>query len=197
VTYSHVAWYTARASGYTAFVLLTLSIAIGLVLSLKVHSPRWPRFVTEELHRFATVTALVLVVIHLTALLLDPFMQFSAMDLIVPFTGSYRPAGVALGITALYLLLAIWLSSKLRKRIGWRTWRLLHYASFAVYLAVVGHTILAGEDARTWWGEAIDVASVLVVGSLAIARFAGGRFSSDSSRRSHRRPSADAQTRSL
>jgi hypothetical protein len=31
VTASHVAWYTVRASGYTALVLLTLSMVLGLL----------------------------------------------------------------------------------------------------------------------------------------------------------------------
>jgi hypothetical protein len=52
VSASHLAWYTARASGYTALMMLTLSMVVGLVLGLQLHSPRWPRFLTTELHRF-------------------------------------------------------------------------------------------------------------------------------------------------
>lgn len=170
---SHVVWYTARASGYTALSLLTLSLVLGLVLSLRLRSQRWPRFLTSELHRFVTLTTLVFVALHTASVLADPFVGFSAADVLVPFHSSYRPLGMALGIVASYLALALWLSSRLQRRIGWRAWRALHHLAFAVYAGAVSHTLLTGEDAGAGWGAAVAAGSVLLVGGLAVARLAG------------------------
>ena len=168
---SHVVWYTARASGFTALILLTLSMVVGLALSLRLHSPRWPRFLTTELHRFVTLTALVFIGIHTLAILVDPYMHFGAAEVLIPFASSYRPLGMALGITASYVLLALWLSSLIQRRIGWRAWRLLHYGAFAAYAFSVVHTIMLGEDEAAAWGRWTVVAGIVLVGALASLRF--------------------------
>jgi predicted ferric reductase len=172
-SWAHVVWYTARASGYTAFVLLTAAVVLGLLLSLRAGSPRWPRFLTNELHRFVTVLALGFTAVHGVALLLDPVMGFAWTDLVVPFAGRYRPLPMALGITAAYLMVAVWASSRVQRRIGYRLWRRLHFVTFAVYLLALGHTALVGEDASTAWGAGIDAASLAAVGGLTIARLLG------------------------
>jgi predicted ferric reductase len=170
---SHLAWYTARASGFTALALLTASMALGLMLGMKLRSRAWPRFATTELHRFTTLVTVVFVGVHTAALAVDPYIGFSPADLLVPFASSYATLGVALGITASYLLVAIWASSRLQRRIGWRRWRTLHYATFALYVLAVAHTLVAGEDAATLWGRATVAASVLLVGGLTALRALG------------------------
>ena len=175
MTASHLAWYTVRASGYTALVLLTLSMVLGLLLSLNIRSPRWPRFLTNDLHGFTTLVALVFIAIHLGATVLDPFMHFGLSGALVPFASGYRTLGMAAGIVAGYLMLGVWISSRLRRRIGWRTWRTLHYAVFAIYALSVAHTLVAGEDASTAWGRWIVVGSVVLVAALTALRALGGR----------------------
>ena len=175
MTAAHVAWYTVRASGYTALVLLTLSMVLGLLLSLNVRSPRWPRFVTNDLHGFTTLVALVFIAIHLAATVLDPFMHFGLAGALVPFASTYRTIGMAAGIVAGYLMLAVWITSRLQRRIGWRTWRTLHYAVFAVYVLAVAHTLLTGEDGATSWGRWITVGSVVLVSALTALRAMAGR----------------------
>lgn len=168
---SHVVWYTARASGFTALILLTLSMVVGLALSLKLHSPRWPRFLSTELHRFVTLTALVFVALHTVAVMVDPYMHFRLTEVLIPFATSYRPLGMALGITASYLLVAVWISSRLQRRIGWRAWRSLHYAVFVAYAFSALHTILVGEDAAAPWGRWTVVIGIVLVGGLGSLRF--------------------------
>jgi predicted ferric reductase len=172
---AHIAWYTVRASGYTALVLLTLSMVLGLLLSLNVKSARWPRFLTTDLHSFTTLVALVFVGIHMVATVLDPFMHFGLSGALVPFASGYRPIGMAAGIVATYLMLAVWVSSRLQKRIGWHRWRKLHYAVFVVYAFAVAHTLLTGEDGSTTWGRWIVVSSVVLVSALTALRAMGAR----------------------
>ncbi len=172
---SHVAWYTVRASGYTALVLLTLSMALGLLLSLNVRSARWPRFLTNDLHAFTTLVALVFIAVHMVATVLDPYMHFGFTGALVPFASGYRTLGMAAGIVAAYLMLAVWISSRLQRKIGWRTWRALHYAVFAIYVLSVAHTLITGEDASSAWGRWVMVASVALVSALTALRALGGR----------------------
>ncbi len=173
---SHLAWYTARASGFTALVLLTVSMTIGLALAMKLRSPAWPRFLTTELHRFTTLTALLFVGVHTAALAADSYAGFGVTDLLVPFASPYAPLGMALGITATYLLVAVWASSQLQRRIGWRMWRALHYATFALYALAVAHALALGEDTATTWGGTALAGSVVMVGGLtALRALAGGR----------------------
>jgi hypothetical protein len=40
-------WYLARASGMTAFALLTIAVALGLLLSGRAQSRAWPRFAID------------------------------------------------------------------------------------------------------------------------------------------------------
>jgi len=171
-SWAHLVWYVDRAAGFTALVLLTASILLGLLLSLKVASPRWPRFLTNDLHEHLTLMALVFIAIHGLAILIDPFMRFGWGDVLVPLGSAYHPVAMALGIVAGYLALAIWLSSRVRRQIGFRLWRRLHYATFLVYVFAGAHTLLIGNDRSTTWGRGVVVVSVALVVALTAVRMA-------------------------
>ncbi len=179
-TWSAITWDVARAGGFTAFLLLTLSVALGLALSLQLQAPRWPRLINNELHNFVTVVTLVFIGVHVLAVWLDPFTQFGLGEILVPFASHYRPIWMGLGIVAAYLALAIALSVYIRPRIGYAWWRRLHYLTFAVYALTLVHGIATGSDTRTWWGIAIYGGSALLITALLWRRLvrpvtAGGR----------------------
>jgi methionine sulfoxide reductase heme-binding subunit len=162
-------WVTTRAAGYTAFLLLTASVALGLLLSSPLRSARWPRFATTELHRFVTLLTLVFIAVHVLVALLDGFIGFSLSEVLVPFTSHYRPMWMGLGIVSAYLAAAVWASSWLQRRIGYRWWRRLHYATFGVYVGAALHGLGSGSDAGWAWSRIIYVVSfVLVVGLLML-----------------------------
>jgi methionine sulfoxide reductase heme-binding subunit len=167
---SGTAWYVARAGGFTALVLLTAAVALGLALSLRAHSHRWPRFAIEEVHRFAGLLTGVFVVLHGAGLLLDSYLPFSLADLLVPGHGPYRPLASALGIVAAELLVALALTNRLRGRIGYRFWRRAHYLNFAVWWLAVLHGLLSGTDTGTPWGVGIYLACIATVALLVAAR---------------------------
>src|SRR2546421_9921533 len=119
-----VTWDVARAGGFTAYILLMLSVAIGLALTMHLQSPSfWPRILNSELHNFVTLLALVFTSIHVLAVIVDPFTRFGLKEVFIPFVSHYRPVWMALGIVALYLGLAIGLSTWLRPIIGYNWWR--------------------------------------------------------------------------
>jgi predicted ferric reductase len=166
-------WYFARASGFVSLILLTLTVGLGLALALRWRSPRWPLFISDGLHRYLGTVLFVFLAIHAVTLWLDPFAKFSLADVLVPFSSTYRPLWMGLGISAAELSLALALSVHLRKWISYRAWRLMHYATYATFPMAMLHGLFAGSDSRTWWGLAIYAACGVTIGGLALARLAG------------------------
>ncbi|GLZ41317.1 ferric reductase-like transmembrane domain-containing protein [Actinokineospora sp. NBRC 105648] len=163
-------WYLSRASGFVSLALFTAAVALGLLTAGRVHSPRWPRFVTESLHRSVSMVAIVLVLLHVTAILLDSFVPITLVDALVPFTSDYRPLWVGLGAIALDLLLALIVTSLLRTRLSLRVWRYVHWLAYVSWPVAVAHTVGIGTD-RLWVlvVVAVSVLAVVVSGGYRLA----------------------------
>jgi len=146
-----VTWYVVRASGVLAFVFLTISVVVGLLLSGRARAERWPRFALEDVHGFAGVLAGAFIGVHGFALLIDSYMPFSLTQLVAPGTSSYRPLATASGVVAAELLIALAATNRLRRKIPHRFWRRAHYLNFAVWSLALVHGIAAGTDAGTLW----------------------------------------------
>jgi predicted ferric reductase len=164
--WASVTWITARAAGFTAFGLLTVAVALGLVLSLKLQSPRWPRLINNELHNYLTLLSTIFVGVHVLAVWLDPFTHFSLDELLIPFASHYRPLWMAFGIVALYLGIAIGISTLLRKRIGYALWRQLHTLTLVLYAFAVFHGVFVGTDGGSPWALLVYGSSLILVGIL-------------------------------
>lgn len=161
-----ITWDTARAGGFVAYGLLTLSVLLGLALSTRWQSPRWPRFINSELHNFVTLLGLVFTIAHVLAVWLDPFTAFGWSEVFIPFVSHYRPLWMAFGVVALYLGLALAASVWLRPYIGYEWWRRLHVLTLVAYLLVTVHGLTTGSDTQTVWGAAIYAISALSVVTL-------------------------------
>src|SRR6266567_1146518 len=162
-----VTWDVARAGGFTAYILLTLAVAVGLALSTQLQSPRrWPRLLNSELHNFLTLLSTIFVGVHVLAVWIDPFTHFGWSAVFIPFVSSYRTVWMALGIVALYLGIAIGISTWLRPRIGYTWWRRLHILTLGIYALAALHGIGTGSDSQNWWALGIYFGSIILVGSL-------------------------------
>ena len=160
-------WLLARAAGLAAYVLLTSAVLAGLVLAGRPPRRLSPPSVLE-LHRTLTWLALGAVGLHGAALALDPTVHLSLVQLLVPGAAPYRPLATAAGVLAAELALLVAVSFRLRRRIGVRAWRRLHYATFAVFAAATLHGLLAGSDsARPWALPLYGVATGAVSAALA------------------------------
>src|SRR5215469_450730 len=155
-----VTWDVARAGGLTAYVLLTLAVIAGLALSLRLQTPRWPHLITDELHNFLTLLAGIFTGVHVLAVFVDPYTHFGLNEVLIPLASHYRPVWVALGIVALYLGIAIGISTLLRPKIGYVMWRRLHVLTLALWGLVTVHGLAAGSDATSWWARATYLVSV-------------------------------------
>ena len=152
-------WYAARAGGLLAYLLLSASICLGLLMSGKARLKRWPKFALEDVHRFLGILAGVFIAIHGAALLLDSFVPFSLSQVLVPGTSSYRPLAVGFGVVAAELLAALAISNHFRRRIPHGVWRRLHMLNFAVWALALVHGLTAGTDATTTWALTLYVGS--------------------------------------
>ncbi len=173
---TNIPWYISRAAGLSAYVLLWLNIALGLVIRDGASTGTLPRWRLYDLHQFTAPLGLGLLALHVSSLLWDSYVGFSLPQLVVPMLSAYRPIQVTLGILAMYLLLVITLSSYLEHRIGHRTWRILHYLSVPAYILSLYHAVLSGTDSRNPWAVALYLISFVILAYLANRRF---RFTSD------------------
>jgi methionine sulfoxide reductase heme-binding subunit len=156
-------WYATRASGAVSLVLLTGSVALGVVAVGRVRTRWWPRFATDGLHRHLALLASVFLTIHIGAAVLDSFAPIALLDAVVPFVGAYRPVWLGLGAVALDLLLAVLISSLLRTRLGHRPWRAIHWAAYGCWPIALVHGLATGSDPHHLWMAAVDIACAATV----------------------------------
>lgn len=147
LTSSKAAWYLTRASGIVGYLLLSLSMMWGLLLSGKLVKKRIPPATALAMHNYLSWTAIGLSVFHAAILLFDNYYSFNLFNLLVPFTGPYAPFWVGLGIIGLYIMLVTSVSWFWRKKIGQKQWRKLHFLTFLAYIFVTLHGLMAGTDA--------------------------------------------------
>jgi DMSO/TMAO reductase YedYZ heme-binding membrane subunit len=168
-----VLWYLDRGAGLAALMLLTTSVVLGVVSVMRVHSPRWPRFALALLHRNLSLLALSFVVVHVATSVIDSYVPISLWDAFIPFAAAYKPLWLAIGAIAADLMLAILVTTALRRRLGFRTWRSVHLLSYGCWAGGVVHAIGAGTDARSAvWGVMIMAACIGAVGGAFVQRTA-------------------------
>lgn len=140
-----VAWLVARAAGIVAFALLTISMTLGLALSTRLLGNRRGKMLLGW-HQTLMWTGLGMVVLHLAGLMLDPVLRFGFAAVLVPGAAPWRPWPVAAGIVTMWLMLLLAGSFHVRRRIGQRRWRLLHYASSIAFALGLYHALNVGSD---------------------------------------------------
>jgi hypothetical protein len=167
---NHEFWYLSRAAGFTAYALLALSVAGGLALSVRMRPPRVAARQWFEAHRSISFLALALTLLHVAALLGDGYFDFGPADVLLPFASPYRPWETALGVIALYALVAVCVSFYLKRWIGQRGWRALHFASFALFALATLHGVTAGSDTHEMWARALYAVAGGAVLALVLYR---------------------------
>jgi sulfoxide reductase heme-binding subunit YedZ len=159
-------WILARASGLTAYVLLTLSVLAGLTVKSRALHPRVRAAAATDTHRFLALLGLGALGLHGAALVLDSTVRISPAALLVPGLSPYRPAAVALGVLAAELMALVYVSFSLRRRIGARWWRRLHWATYLVFAGATAHGLAAGTDTSRPWATSLYLGAV---GAVACA----------------------------
>jgi predicted ferric reductase len=161
---SPVTWYVARAAGIMLYLLLWLSCLLGLGLTTKLIDRWFGRGVIFSLHAFTTQLAYGFLALHFVSLAADPTIRFGPKQLLVPFATTWREPWSGFGILAAALLIVIGVSFAIKRVIGQRVWRALHWLTFPLYGLSLLHGLGAGSDARTIWAQTL----YLVTGSTIV-----------------------------
>lgn len=167
---NHEFWYLSRAAGFTAYIALFASVALGLMMTTKAAQRTGRQQLVFDMHRFVTMLAVAFSLFHVYILLGDQYFHFSVWQLSAPFASPYRTAAVAAGIVSMYALLLVTASFWVRKWIGYRTWRALHFITFAMYAGVTLHAVTAGTDTTQPWARLLYVSTGIAVLALLAYR---------------------------
>jgi predicted ferric reductase len=184
-------WMLTRASGAVSLLLLTAAFALGIADVARWRSRTWPRFAVDALHRNLALTALAFVALHVVTTVLDRFVHIGLLAAVVPFSNSYKGFWLGLGAVAFDLFLALIVTSLLRRRIGLRAWRAVHWAAYACWPVALAHALGTGTDASRPWMLGLAIGCTAVIGAAVIARLAHG----ESGERPSGRARAGALTR--
>ena len=160
----HMYWYMGRSSGFVAYWLLFLSIAMGLAVSSRVFDGVLGRPWVFEVHKFLSVFVLFVMLFHGLIMLPDPYSKFRLVELLVPFKSHYRDRQMALGIVTLYVSAFITLTFYLKGIINQQWWRAIHYLTFGVFLMAMAHGLWTGTDTKrsiVYWSYLASAAGVL------------------------------------
>src|ERR1700690_4334946 len=158
-------WDATRASGYTALVLLSASLVLGVLTSSREARRDWPRFVVQSLHRNLSLLVGVFLVIHIVPSVVDLFAKLTFVDAFIPFIATYRPLWLGLGVVGFELLIAVTVTSLVRHRLGWRAWRFVPLFAYASWPVAVIHGVGTGTDTKSLW--ALLVVALCVVAVIA------------------------------
>ena len=153
-------WYITRAAGVTAYLLLWLSTAWGLVLPTKILDGWLGRTFTFDFHQFISLLSLGFLGIHILVLTADRYMPYTLAQIFVPFLSPYRPLWVGIGVLAFYLTALVTVTFYLRQRIGMAAFRAIHTTSLLAYLGATAHGLMAGTD------SSLPIALLMYLGSF-------------------------------
>lgn len=166
-------WYLTRSMAIVAYVLLSGATIWGLLLSTKIVKEWVPAPLSLALHSALSWLAVGLGAGHALLLLADTYYHYTLADLLIPFTGPYEPLWVGAGTIALYGLALVSASFWVRGRLGTARWRALHYSTFAFYILVTVHGIMAGSDAGEFQVQMMYAISAVTVLFLTNVRWIG------------------------
>lgn len=163
-------WVVIRGSGVAAFALLSAATIWGLLVSSKLLGRLVKAKALTWFHESLGIGALMATVVHIVTLSIHDYLEFTWYEILVPGISDWRPLPTALGITALYALVLVAGSFYLKKWIGQRWWRAIHFASFGVFVSSLLHGILAGTDTRAPLMLGLYLGSATVVFALLALR---------------------------
>jgi sulfoxide reductase heme-binding subunit YedZ len=155
------AWFIGRSSGVVAFILLTIVVVNGLLITTRLVFRLLPPALNYEMHRFFAWTAFIALIGHIVSFTFDEYFHLTYFEGFVPFAllrdfsshlGYDLRYAVGIGTIAFYGIIALLITSELKgKGVSLKKWRALHYSSFLTYCLFLAHGYLSGTDSNEWW----------------------------------------------
>jgi hypothetical protein len=139
-------WLLTRSAGIGAYLMLYLAVVWGLLATTSLVTRRVAKRSSTAFHAFVASAGLFLLALHLTGLLLDRYLPFDPLDLVIPFHATFRPFALALGIVAMFATVIVLASSWTRKLLRPAVWRAIHLLAVPAFAMALLHGLLAGSD---------------------------------------------------
>jgi sulfoxide reductase heme-binding subunit YedZ len=163
-------WYVSRASGLTLLILFSAVMMLGVASRLGSAPRRWPRFVFPEVHRTLALFSVAFLALHVLTAILDPFVTIGWAATVLPFASGYRTFAIGLGTLAVDLAGAVIITSLVRRRLGFRSWRAVHWLAYLAWPVAFVHSLTAGNDLGIWWVALIEWGCAAAVATAVLAR---------------------------
>lgn len=163
-------WYLNRGSGVALLLVLTATVALGILAARDGRARLLPRFVGQQLHRNLGLLGVVLVVGHIVTAVADSYVDIRWWQALVPVGATYEPLWLGLGTLAFDVMLLMVLSSLLRHRVGQRAWHLVHLLGYLAWPFAMAHSIGIGTDAMTGWGRQVGIGCAAAVAVASLVR---------------------------
>jgi methionine sulfoxide reductase heme-binding subunit len=139
-------WYASRATGVVALLLLTGVMVLGLLVNRQGRLPGLPKFAVTGLHRNLSLLAVAFVAIHVLTAVADGYVNIPLTSAVVPFTSPYERLWLGLGAVSLDLMVAVIVTSLLRRHLSRRAWRVVHLLSYLSWPVAWAHSFFASAD---------------------------------------------------
>jgi DMSO/TMAO reductase YedYZ heme-binding membrane subunit len=163
-------WILLRAAGIGAYLMLFMSVAWGLIATTAIVTKRVSKPAANMFHQFTATTGLVLLALHLGILLIDAYMPFKVLDLLVPMHATFRPVAITAGVIAMYAVVAVTVSSWIRKKLSTKVWRGIHLLAVPAFTLALAHGVFSGTDTERWWMWGMYALTGLLVVFLVLVR---------------------------
>ena len=160
---THTTWYITRAAGWVAYFLLWFSMVWGLAIPTKFFERVLSPTFAVDFHEYISLLSLGFIALHVGVLMIDQYLPFNLVQILVPFMAPYRPLWVGLGVLGFYLTALVTITFYMRKKIGQKMFKKIHVLSLAAYLGVVLHAFFAGSDSSLGIVQLIYFATFMVV----------------------------------
>lgn len=143
---SPASWYVARGSGFALYLLSWFLVVSGLGTSTKLLVTTGARDVSLSVHAFAFHLWYGLLALHMLSIAIDPAVKFGVVELLVPFAAGWREPWTGLGILAAQLGIITGASATVRRVLGYRAWKAIHWLSLPMFALGLLHGLMAGTD---------------------------------------------------
>lgn len=147
------AWYLTRSSALIGYMLLWISIFLGLSIRTPLLNKIIRPIYSYRIHCWISLQALIFATIHGLSLLGDKYVNLTLGNIFIPFfpqTGdSVSPEFLSLGITGFYLMVMIVTTSYIKNYISHKLWRSVHFLNIGLFVILFIHALYLGTDLKS------------------------------------------------
>ncbi len=160
-------WYTSRATGVVALLLLTAVMLLGILVTRQGRLPGLPRFAVSGLHRNLSLLATAFVAVHVLSAVTDGYVNIPITAAVVPLTSSYERLWLGIGAVSFDLMLAAVVTSLLRRHLSRKAWRVVHLTAYVSWPVAWLHSVFSSGDLQR--GALLWLAIVCALAVIAAA----------------------------